>query len=94
LNGEKPKDIAPLIFMSSSRNKWNIKGFKGTFHENGWVLKRNMEEITVTHIEQFVKLWTKLQTIQLVEDIEDLSLYTPLFCLFLVEKWPSLQTTT
>jgi hypothetical protein len=53
-----------------------------------------MEEITVTHIEQFVKLWTKLQTIQLVEDIEDLSLYTPLFCLFLVEKWPSLQTTT
>jgi hypothetical protein len=75
LNGEKLKDIARLIFMSSTRWKWNVKK---ALHENGWVLKIKMEELTIAHIEQFVKLWTQFQTIQLIEDIEDhIGLYSP-----------------
>jgi hypothetical protein len=32
----KPKDITPLVYMISTRNKWNAKS---ALHENGWVEK-------------------------------------------------------
>jgi hypothetical protein len=41
-----------------------------------WVLKIKKEKLTVEHIKQFVKLWTQLQTIQLIDDIEDGIIWT------------------
>jgi hypothetical protein len=35
-NGEKPKDIAPLIFLSSKRKSWNVKA---SLLDNDWVSK-------------------------------------------------------
>jgi hypothetical protein len=39
-------------------------------------LKIKKEKLTVEHIKQFVKLWTQLQTIQLIDDIEDGIIWT------------------
>jgi hypothetical protein len=44
---------------------------KKALNENGWVRKIKKDDLTVAHIEQFVKLWSKLQTFQLIEDLED-----------------------
>jgi hypothetical protein len=41
-----------------------------------WVLKIKKEKLTVEHIKQFVKLWTQLQMIQLIDDIEDGIIWT------------------
>jgi hypothetical protein len=53
LDGAKPKDIALLIFMSSSRKRWNIKS---AFHENGWIRKIKIEELTTTHMSNMCHL--------------------------------------
>jgi hypothetical protein len=53
LEGEKPKDITPLIFMSSKRKNWNVKT---ALHNNEWVAKiEGTMEFNYDHVVQFVK---------------------------------------
>jgi hypothetical protein len=69
LEGEKPKDITPLIFMSSKRKNWNVKT---ALHNNEWVAKiEGTTEFNYDNVVQFVKLWTKIDRVHLYEDIED-----------------------
>ena len=64
LFGEAPKDIAPTIFASSLHKKQTV--FSAL--QNGrWVQDINLTTgLSVTHIDQFVRLWIKINQIQLI----------------------------
>jgi hypothetical protein len=69
LDGEKPKKIAPLIYMSSKRKNWNVKA---ALHNHECVTKIDgTTGFNYEHVVQCVKLWTKLERVHLAEDIED-----------------------
>jgi hypothetical protein len=67
--GEKPKDIAHLIYASSKKKSWNVKA---ALLNNAWIAKiEGTVDFNYEHVVQFVNLWTKIQTIHLVEDTKD-----------------------
>jgi hypothetical protein len=69
LDGENPKEIAPLIYMSSKRKSWNVKA---AMHNHEWAAKiEGSTEFNYEHVVQFVKLWTNLERVHLDKDIED-----------------------
>jgi hypothetical protein len=69
LNGVKPNVSLLWIFMSSKRKKWNVKT---TLVENDFAAKIKVSaNFTYEHVVQFVELWTQLQGIHLIDDIED-----------------------
>ena len=69
LFGEAPKDIAPKIFASSKRKKQSV--FSAL--QNGrWVQDINQSSgFSVDHIKQFVRLWTKIDQVQLIQGTLD-----------------------
>ena len=68
LEGQKPKDIAPQIFMLSKTKKWCIKK---VMDDNAWISKITLnEEFSHAHLAQFVELWVLLLGV-LVENMED-----------------------
>ena len=69
LFGEAPKDIAPRIFASSSRKDQTV--FSAL--QNGrWVQDINLRTgLSTLHIEQFVRLWSKINQIHLIQDNPD-----------------------
>jgi hypothetical protein len=70
LNGSKPKDIAPLIYEVSTRKRWNVNQ---ALLDHAWVKKIRMcIKLTVQHIQEYIRLWTHLQCIQLNELLEDI----------------------
>jgi hypothetical protein len=61
LNGEKPKDIVPLIFEASKNKN------KPCIH-NGWVANIKMDaNLTVSHIHEYIRLWVRLRGVHLHE---------------------------
>ena len=69
LDGHKPKDIAPLIFLASSRKNWSIH--QALLNE-AWVQKIKLDEdFSMQHIFEFVDLWTKLQNFSFDASLED-----------------------
>ena len=54
LNGKKPKDIAPLIYLASSRKNWKVKE---ALADDAWIRKINLNMIlTMEHLRQFLTL--------------------------------------
>jgi hypothetical protein len=69
LDGSKPKDIAPLIYVESKRKKLTVN--KATTHD-AWITMIHIAgDFTITHMEQFVDIWVKLQHYYFDEDLED-----------------------
>jgi hypothetical protein len=69
LNGNKPKDIAPLIFLASRTKRWNIKK---SMENNAWIGKIALnEDFSLEHAAQYVSLWIQLSHIRLTCDMED-----------------------
>ena len=69
LLGRKPKDIAPLIYESSSRKHWKVRE---ALKENAWILKIKPPAVASTeHVTQFFTLWMLLHEVHLDELAED-----------------------
>ena len=69
VNGAKPKDIAPLISLAYKRKKWSVAS---ALCENNWTAKIKLDEhFYFAHMDQFIDLWVKLQTMVLHEEVED-----------------------
>lgn len=69
LEGKKPKDIAPLVFASSSNKN---KSVKEAMQDQNWVHWIKMEDgLSVDHIAQFCTLWEKLSQVELRDDLAD-----------------------
>jgi hypothetical protein len=69
LDGRSPKVIAPLIFESSMRKNWKVAQ---ALANDAWVNKINLEAaFSWAHLVQFVDLWTLINNIHLVENVED-----------------------
>lgn len=69
LEGKKPKDIAPLVFTSSSNKN---KSVKEAMQDQNWVHWIKMEDgLSVDHIAQFCTLWEKLSQVELRDDLAD-----------------------
>lgn len=69
LFGEAPKDLAPLIFASSTRKHQTIFA---ALQNGRWVQDINLSTgFSVLHIDQFVRLWTKINQVHLTQDTPD-----------------------
>jgi hypothetical protein len=69
LNGNRPIDIAPLIYNISTRKNWNVKK---AMANNGWISKIKMDvEFSIEHIRQYISLWTMLAEATVRDDLED-----------------------
>ena len=69
LEGKKPKDIAPLVFASSSNKN---KSVKEAMQDQNWVHWIKMEyEVLGDHIAQFCTLWEKLSQVELRDELVD-----------------------
>ena len=69
LLGRKPKDIAPLIYESSSRKHWKVRE---ALKENALILKiRPPAVVSTEHVAQFFTLWMLLHEVHLDELAED-----------------------
>jgi hypothetical protein len=63
IDGQRPKDIAPLIFQIPKRKKCTVqKALEGEF----WVSQINTEAgLSLEHIIEYNKLWGLLQAVHL-----------------------------
>lgn len=69
VNGEKPSDIAPLIFEASKQKRWKVRD---AMHEGNWLTKiKLLDNWTMEHIRQIVTLWARVRAILMVADMED-----------------------
>jgi hypothetical protein len=60
LEGQKPIEIAPLIFATSKRNNWKVSQ---ALYEEAWVRKIVLDSsFHMEHLSQFVDLWTLFST--------------------------------
>jgi hypothetical protein len=58
LYGEKPKDIAPLIYEAFKKKRCTMAQ---TLHNKGWVANIKMDaSLTVPHIQKYFRLWNRL----------------------------------
>jgi hypothetical protein len=61
LEGEKPKDIAPLppIYEAFKKKKCTVAQ---ALHNKGWVTNIKMDaNLTVPHIHEYLRLWNRLE---------------------------------
>jgi hypothetical protein len=64
----KPQNIASLIFVASTRRKWNVDQ---ATHTNAWIDKLKMNiNLTIPRLREIVLLWTKLNGVNLREVVE------------------------
>jgi hypothetical protein len=69
LEGDKPKDIAPLIFEISKKKKSTVAQ---ALHCNSWIKSIKMDaNLTVHHIHDYLRLWIRLQDVHLHVDRAD-----------------------
>jgi hypothetical protein len=69
LEGEKPKDIAPLIYKASNKKRCTVAQ---ALHDRGWVSNIRMDaNLTVHHIHEYLRLWHRLEGVLLHEGILD-----------------------
>ena len=69
LLGRKPKDIAPLIYVTSSQKHWKVRE---ALKDNAWILKiRPPASVSIEHVAQFFTLWMLLHEVHLDEFTED-----------------------
>jgi mannosylglycoprotein endo-beta-mannosidase len=68
LHGAPPKDLAPLIFKASRRKNRTVRD---ALHDHNWVSDIAIDDFTVEHMEQYVRLWDLLSDVQLLPDSED-----------------------
>jgi hypothetical protein len=69
LHGAMPKDIAPKIYEICKRKNWKVAQ---ALHEDEWIKKLSAEAtISIEHLTQFVQLWSLIQNVHLVEEVED-----------------------
>ena len=69
VGGAKPLDIAPLIFLASKRKNWCVAN---ALQGDACIAKNSLDEnFTLGQVEQFIELWTKIQNIVLLKDMED-----------------------
>jgi hypothetical protein len=69
LDGEKPKDIAPLIFEVSKRKRCTAAQ---ALHNKGWVQNIKMDtNFTVQHIHEYLGLWLRLQDVHINDGFAD-----------------------
>jgi hypothetical protein len=70
LKGEKPKNIAPLIFEASKKKKCIIAQ---ALHNNGWVSNIKMDtNLTVPHIHEYLRPCVRLHGVHIQEDNVDI----------------------
>ena len=63
LHGCKPKGVAPLVFVASSRKNWKVRE---ALQNNAWILKINTSTVvSVEHIRQFFTLWELVNGVHL-----------------------------
>jgi hypothetical protein len=68
LHGNKPKDIAPLIFSAYKTKKWSIKK---AMDNDAWIGKININEaFSLNHATQYGVLWRQLSHVQLENGVE------------------------
>ena len=69
LFGEAPKDVAPCIFASSVRKNRTVSS---ALQNGRWVQDINLTAgFSALHFAQFVRLWTKINQIQLNQGTPD-----------------------
>ena len=69
VDGDKPANIAPLIFEASKRKNWTVRE---AMHEDKWLSSIKLpDHWTMEHIRQIVTLWARLRVIPISEDTED-----------------------
>jgi hypothetical protein len=69
LGGRKPKDIAPLIFDTSRRKRWNVNQ---ALNANAWVSNIKLgDDFSMDHFAQFIDLWVLCQDMHLVAAVDD-----------------------
>jgi hypothetical protein len=69
LGGEKPKDIAPLIYEASNKKRCTVAQ---ALHDRGWVSNIRMDaNLTVHHVHEYLRLWHCLEGVLLHEGILD-----------------------
>ena len=71
LQGQKPRNIAPLIFKISSCKKVCVKK---ALHNNAWIGNIKMvQDFSMQHLLEFIDLWTKIRRYNLILDnsVED-----------------------
>lgn len=69
LHGDKPKDVAPLIFSISTRKRWNVKN---ALQDNAWIAKIDMEAtFSIAHVRQYLSLWSRLSAFVLNPGVMD-----------------------
>ena len=74
LDGRRPRDVAPLIYLISKRKKWCVQK---AMQDDAWINQINTSDgVTLAHIQQFVALWTSLQQVHLDEDVPDTITWT------------------
>ena len=68
LDGEAPKNLAPHLFELVKRKNRTVQQ---ELHNNCWILLLRGRITTATHLEEFVSLWLRVQSIQLQHGIRD-----------------------
>jgi hypothetical protein len=69
LQGRKPIDIAPLIFVASKRKNWKVSQ---ALCDDAWISKITLDNsFTEEHLSQFVDLWALISNVNLDPEVED-----------------------
>lgn len=74
LNGRKPKDISPSIFLVAKKEEFNMRD---ALRDLAWIARIDMSNcLFINHIQQFYTLWAKFDLVLLHEDVPMLLLGT------------------
>jgi hypothetical protein len=68
LDGEAPKNLAAHLFELVTRKNRMVQQ---EFNNNSWICLLRGRITTTTHLEEFVSLWLRVQSIQLQPGIRD-----------------------